>query len=444
MKNNNSKRSNGVDSSSSRRNFIKNTALIAASFPLLKDTIASSLNNTPIENKINYLSPTTGNKKGSLIGGYGEWAASLQNDPPDLSFRLDKWKNIEPWKKEAYSKTEELIASPAIAETPEVIVEKKYTYDGLDIEELSWQLPYGNPTKAILLKPTGVTKPLPGILALHDHGGRKYFGKRKITRTSDEVHPLIEKHQAKSYGGRAWANEIAKRGYVVLVHDGFTFASRRMMYKDVAGIEWGETMVDNKSDENPDAVENALAYNSWANAHEHTLAKSILCAGTTYPGIVLAEDQIALDILSNREEVDSDKIGCGGLSGGGLRTVYLGGMDSRIKCAVCVGFMSTWDDFLLNKSYTHTWMIYSPLMPKYLDFPEILGLRVPLPTLVQNNNDDDLYTLPEMKKADSILAEVYNKAGKGENYLAKFYEGEHKFDVNMQADAFDWFDKWLK
>jgi len=127
-----------------------------------------------------------------------------------------------------------------------------------------------------------------------------------------------------------------------------------------------------------------------------------------------------------------------------LRTVYLGGLDARIKCAVCVGFMTTWNDLILNKSFTHTWMTYAPLLPNYLDFSEILGLRVPLPTLVQNNNQDELYTLSEMKIADKILNEVYKKAGATEKYEAKFYDGAHKFDVKMQADAFEWFDKWLK
>ncbi len=53
----------------------------------------------------------------------------------------------------------------------------------------------------------------------------------------------------------------------------------------------------------------------------------------------------------------------------------------------------------------------SPLVPKELDFPEILGLRVPLPTLVLNDTDDDLYTVPEMNAADNILKEIYAKAG---------------------------------
>jgi hypothetical protein len=122
----------------------------------------------------------------------------------------------------------------------------------------------------------------------------------------------------------------------------------------------------------------------------------------------------------------------------------MGSLDARIKCAVCVGFMTTWKDFVLNKSFTHTWMTYVPLLPNELDFPEILGLRTPLATLVLNDEDDELYTLPEMKKADAILTEVYKKAGAENNYKCSYYPGPHKFDKNMQAEAFNWFDKWLR
>jgi predicted esterase len=106
--------------------------------------------------------------------------------------------------------------------------------------------------------------------------------------------------------------------------------------------------------------------------------------------------------------------------------------------------MTTWRDFLLHTSYTHTWMIYIPLLPPELDFPEILGLRVPLPTLVLNNTDDPLFTLPEMERADKILQEIYAKAGVTVHYHCHFYPGLHKFDLEMQAAAFDWFNRWLK
>jgi hypothetical protein len=106
--------------------------------------------------------------------------------------------------------------------------------------------------------------------------------------------------------------------------------------------------------------------------------------------------------------------------------------------------MTTWKDFILNKSYTHTWMSYIPLLPNELDFPEILGLRAPLPALVLNDSEDTLFTLQEMQKADEILSEVYAKANAADQYKCSFHPGPHKFDAKMQTEAFEWFSKWLK
>ena len=87
----------------------------------------------------------------------------------------------------------------------------------------------------------------------------------------------------------------------------------------------------------------------------------------------------------------------------------LTGADERIRCACCVGMMTTWRDYLLNKSYTHTWMCYVPGLPRDLDYPEILGLAAPNPVMVLNNRQDQLFTMPEMERADRILTEVYRK-----------------------------------
>jgi dienelactone hydrolase len=376
----------------------------------------------------------------SVIGQYGKWAASLiENKLPSLSFRRKEWGNLKKWHQAADLRVRERLAIPDIGSLPEVAVKKQSTYDGLHIEELSWQLPYGRPTDAVLLKPADARDPLPGILAFHDHGGNKYFGTRKITRTGDDQHPLMKAHQRDYYSGRAWANEIARRGYVVLVSDAFPFASRRVMMQDVP-----ENLRNGLNDDNPEDPKNIEAYNTWAANHESTMAKSLFCAGTTWPGVFFAEDRIALDILCARQDVIKEKIGCGGLSGGGMRTVFAGGLDGRIKCAVCVGFMTTWKDFCVNKSFTHTWMTYVPILPNELDFPEILGLRIPLPTLVLNDTDDELYTVPEMNAADKILQEIYRKAGAVNKYECSFYPGKHKFDADMQAEAFNWFDRWLK
>ena len=432
-----------------RREFLKLSGLAGVAITgggMLKG-FASALDdhNQPA---INFSNPNTSpmsdnknlNEKSlSIIGLYGEWASRINETKlPALSFRRKEWPKLETWRKAAKQHLTERLAIPDIGGTPKVNTIKQYSYDGLHIEELRWQLPYGRATEAILLKPLNAKGKLPAILAFHDHGGNKYFGTRKITRTSDQQHSLIEAHQHEYYEGLAWANEIAKRGYIVLVSDAFPFASRRVMLQDVP-----DNLRGGLNDDDPENPKNIKAYNEWAGEHEHIMAKSLFSAGTTWPGVFFAEDRKALDILCAREEVDATRVGCAGLSGGGMRTVFMGGLDPRIKCAVCVGFMTTWKDFLLNKSYTHTWMTYVPLLPNELEFPEILGLRTPLPTLVLNDEDDNLYTLSEMKRADNILSEVYKKANAANHYKCSYYPGPHKFDKKMQAEAFDWFDKWL-
>jgi dienelactone hydrolase len=376
----------------------------------------------------------------TMIGLYGPWAASLTaNKLPSLSFRDPKWTEIESWRPIARQRVTDRMAIPDIGLIPELRVVREFVYDGLLVKELEWQLPYGRPTEAILLKPVNANLPLPGILAFHDHGGNKYFGTRKITKTEDNPHPLITAHQKEYYSGLAWANELAKKGYVVLVPDAFSFASRRVMLRDVP-----KSLRQGLSDEDPENPANITAYNKWAGDHEHIMAKSLFSAGTTWPAVFFAEDRKALDILCSLHEVDPKRVGCAGLSGGGLRTAFMGGLDPRIQCAICVGFMTTWKDFLLYKSVNHTWMIYTPVLPMELDFPEILGMRTPLPTLVLNDLADDLYTLSEMKEADRILAELYHKVDADTRYKCSYYPGPHKFDAPMQTEAFAWFDRWLK
>ncbi len=374
-----------------------------------------------------------------MLGAYGEWAAHLAPDPPKLSFRLATSGNAAEWRPRARQRFREALMQPNSGGTPAVTVQHHLEFDGLAIEHLQWQLPYGPPTEALLLKPLGATGKLPAVLGLHDHGGNKYFGYRKITRMSKDPHPMMIRHQEQYYGGNAWANDLARRGYVVLVHDAFTFGSRRVRVGDLpAAILSGLTERD------PEAEDEIKRYNAFAGNHEHIMAKSLFSAGTTWPGVFTGEDQRALDYLCSRPEVDASRVGCCGLSGGGLRTVYLTGVDERIKCSCCVGMMTTWRDYLLSKSYTHTWMVYVPGLPRDLDYPEILGINVPNAAMVLNNHEDQLFTVPEMERADRILTDVYRRAGASDRYRAKFYPGPHKFDREMQSDAFQWMDRWLK
>src|ERR1700722_13772885 len=106
-----------------------------------------------------------------------------------------------------------------LPENPRVVA--TWESDGLTGEEISWSVGYGPETRAWVLKPAGVDRALPGVVALHEHGGVKFFGKEKIANGRNPASAAVEKIRADFYQGRAFANELARQGFIVLAHDVF-------------------------------------------------------------------------------------------------------------------------------------------------------------------------------------------------------------------------------
>ncbi len=377
--------------------------------------------------------------KPNTVGSYGGWLDRLQSGGPGaLSLRRGRWPSLAGWRRVARARVLRDMACPATGPAPKVRVTALEQCDGLHIEHLTWRLPFGPPTEALFLKPAGARGRLPAVLALHCHGGIKALGWRKIARGRSPGPAHLMAHRPGYYDGTFWANELAHRGYAVLAHDVFPFASRGVRVRDVIHrVQAGAPA------QEPRTAAAVGRYNQWAGGHEHVMAKALFNAGTTWPGVVFAEDRVALDLLCARKDVDPRRVGCGGLSGGGLRTVLLAGLDDRIRAAVCAGFMTTWRDLATAKCWTHAWMSHIPLLPAVLDFPEILGLRAPLPALVLSTRQDDLFTLGEMRRADRMLREIWRKAGAPHAYRTTFRPGPHQFNRPMQRQAFAFFDRWL-
>ena len=360
----------------------------------------------------------------------------------DLSFPLSFLNagktGVADWKKQARRKMFELMsfAPKNVPFAPKL--RSKAKKDGVITEKLEYALPYGPKTEAFFLYPEGTTSRLPGIVALHDHGGFKYFGKEKITRFPGE-HRMLAGYRNDYYGGRAYAGELAKQGFAVLVHDCFMWGSRRFNENELSDI-----FLEPLKGKKPGSESYIKAYNLMQRDYENVIAKYLITLGTTLQGVFSYEDRRAVDFLLTRKEVDPERIGCLGLSGGGLRSAYLAGLDERIKCAVCVGFMDTFEGFLDNRIKNHTWMLNLPFQSRFMDFTDMAAIRVPSPLMVQYDIHDGLYTLKGQKDADKRLASIYKKAGAPENYRGMFYPGPHKFDVPMQEDAFRWFERKLR
>jgi dienelactone hydrolase len=284
-------------------------------------------------------------------------------------------------------------------------------------------------------------------VALHDHGGFKYWGKEKIASGPDGVSHTMQRWHAAYYGGRPFANALAREGFAVLVHDTFLWGSRRFpldvmpewvrqAFEATGGAAQGK-------DHDVGAPRKVAEYNYAAAEHEHVIEKYCNLLGTTLAGVVGHEDRIACNYLRSRPDVLTDRAGCVGLSGGGNRAALLQATYDQMRAAVVVGLMSTYAALLDQHVMCHTWMFFPSGWSRYGDWPDLAGCRAPSPLLVQYDSDDELFPASGMRAADARLAEMYAVVGSPDTYRGEFYAGPHKFDIEMQRSAFKWLRDWL-
>ncbi len=316
---------------------------------------------------------------------------------------------------------------------------QRWEKDGIAGEAISWWVGYGPRTQAWLLRPANNSKPLPGILALHDHGGFKFYGKEKIADGPQAPTTAQISYWESGYGGRAYVNALARCGYMVLVHDTFLWGSRRFQLEDIPLQDrmHGQHLAAARRLEG-EQIDEIAAYNAVVGFHENTVEKYCNLLGTTLAGVVSHEDRIALNFLASRSDVLVDRLGCIGLSGGGNRSALLLATSERIKAAVIVGLMSTYPGLLDHNVISHTWMFFPNGWARYGDWPDIAASRAPMPLLVQYDREDDLFTPEGMQAAHERIVSHYQKTGSPQAYSGQFYPGPHKFDVEMQQAAFDW------
>ncbi|WP_370583196.1 dienelactone hydrolase family protein [Pontibacter sp. FD36] len=355
-----------------------------------------------------------------------------------LSFLNSKHRNTEKWRKEAKGKLQELLAySPEHVPLQSQVISTTKR-DGYTQHLVRYNVSAGQQTEAFLLIPDNLTKPAPAIIALHDHGGFYFFGKEKHSITDDQPEVLVEYIQ-NLYEGRAYADELVKRGFVVLSPDAPYFGSQKLdpeLVSDKNAKSYYDKVTEDES-------ENIKAYNKFAGAQEIPMNKTILTAGTTWLGMIVHSDRVAIDYLLSRPEVDPERIGCIGLSLGGLRSTYLFGLDARIKTGVVAAFSTTYEH-MLQEHVRHTWMMYVPRQYQYLDLPDVASLNAPRPLLVQNCQQDKLFNPAGMKAAETKLTDIYSKMKAADKFKASYYDVPHSMTIAMQNDAFEWLEKWLK
>ncbi len=105
------------------------------------------------------------------------------------------------------------------------------------------------------------------------------------------------------------------------------------------------------------------------------LAKACTILGTSFAGVLAAEDLAAAAYLRSRPDIGS--VSTIGLSGGGARAALLGALDPEIGAVAVAAMVSSFRDFRDEHVAAHSWMLFPPGLTRLADWPGVVAARAP-------------------------------------------------------------------
>ncbi|QDT11686.1 alpha/beta hydrolase family protein [Planctomycetes bacterium K23_9] len=268
------------------------------------------------------------------------------------------------------------------------------TRDGFRLERLHFQPSPGLYVAANLYLPLEVDEPLPTILYVCGHS-------RQI---KDGV----------SFGNKAGYHHhgvwFARNGYVCLIID---------------TIQWGEFLGDHHGTYR-------LGRWWWNNR------------GYTPAGVEAWTGMRALDYLETRKEVDADRFGITGRSGGGVYSWWTTALDQRIKVAVPVAGITTLHDHVVNGCVEGHCDCMFMVNTYRWDYPRVAALVAPRPLLISNSDKDGIFPLEGVVETHRQVRDVYRLYGAPDKLGLQITEGPHKDTQELRVHAFRWFNRFLK
>ena len=239
-----------------------------------------------------------------------------------------------------------------------------------------------------------------------------------------------------SVNGKAWPSyqrlfsNLARKGYVVLAYDPFGQGERI----EYAGSRPGQS-----------------ALGGGTSEHEYA-GRRLILLGANF-GLFRAWDGIrGIDYLLTRAEVDPDRIGCCGQSGGGTLTQFLATLDSRIRVAV-VSEGNTENlaqaDVEPPGSADDAEQNIVPALARGIDRADLLYAFAPKPLLVTVTLHDAGHTYsPEYVASSLDLLEEYRRVyglfGAGDRVSLQATTVQHGYVHEMRRATYAWFNRWFE
>jgi len=176
--------------------------------------------------------------------------------------------------------------------------------------------------------------------------------------------------------------------------------------------------------------------------HGALLGASLWPAGQTLLGMQVYDNRRAVDYLLTRPEVDGERLGVTGASGGGNQSMYAGALDERFKAVVPVCSVGNY------QAYLQAACCVCEVLPGALRFTEegdVLGLVAPRALMVVSATQDSFqFSVAEADKSLNRSKAIFKLYDSENKVVHPHFESPHAYNQAMREAMYGWMTHWLK
>lgn len=162
--------------------------------------------------------------------------------------------------------------------------------------------------------------------------------------------------------------------------------------------------------------------------------------GMTPLGISIAHGHALTEFVSSLPPVDGDRLGVMGLSGGGTLALWSAICDPRLRAIEIICYSDLFAHFGFRDS-NYCGLQIAPGLAELVDVPDLQGLLVPRPLLVDIGVHDRCFLVESALACHEQVREIYEAAGAIDRLQLNLFPGDHRWDEKVSPTFFTtWLD----
>ena len=152
----------------------------------------------------------------------------------------------------------------------------------------------------------------------------------------------------------------------------------------------------------------------------------------------------ALDYLCTRKDVDDERIGCTGQSGGGTQTSFITALDPRVKAASAIQYLASAEEDLHWNGVGDAEQAAFGLQTIGFDKADFVWMTAPRPMLVNAALRDNIFPIEGAMRLKDELKELYGIYGVPERLEMAVSDSRHDIHRDTREGCYYWMNKWLR